>query len=210
VHAIGDSRCSVDAVIFDLFGVIISFDDEIVSQRIAQHCTDPSNAFVALTDIVSQSDLIRGRITLDQMHRKLVATYGLTLDLRDFEAAWLTPYTAPMPGMADFIRTLAASYRLILLSNVDEHYWKVVRKAHPELNYFSAHLLSWDLKIAKPDREIFLRAVDAARTSASRCLFVDDKEENVEAARDIGLLAHRFRGATDLREVFEREGIRCA
>ena len=201
---------SVDAVIFDLFGVVVSFDDEIVSKRIARHCANPSGALTALTDIVSRKDLICGQTTLDELHRELVDAHGLGPTLPEFEAAWLAPYTAPMPGMADMIRTLAAAYRLVLLSNVDKYYWTVVREAHPELKYFSAHLLSCELKMAKPDRRVFLRAIEAAGTSASRCFFVDDKEENVEAARDMGLLACRFRGSNELRAVFEKEGIGCA
>jgi len=206
VHSSRAADREFDTLIFDLFGVVISFDEDIVYRRLAQHCEHPERAFVAMRGLVSQDDLIRGRTTLDSMHQQLIAAHGLALNLQDFESAWRAPYSAPIPGMAALIGSLSKSYRLVLLSNVDKHYWEVVFEAHPELHCFSALLLSWELGIAKPDREVFLHAVQAARTA--RCFFIDDKSENVEAARRVGIRGHRFRSAGVLLEALEREGIR--
>jgi hypothetical protein len=98
-----NSNNQIDVLIFDLFGVIISFDEDIVYRRIARHCADPDNAFVAIRGLVSQDDLIRGRLTLDQLYGQLVAAHGLASDLYDFEAVWLETYTQPMLGMADLL-----------------------------------------------------------------------------------------------------------
>ncbi len=159
---------------------------------------------------VSQDALIRGRLTLDQLHRRLVAAHGLRLTLRDFNAVWREPYSAPMPGMAALLRTLAVQYRLVLLSNVDRDYWAVVHRAHAELDCFDAHLLSWDRGLAKPEAAFFQQAIAACGSSASRCFFFDDKCENIDAALRLGLQAHRFSGVTDLLEVLQRLGIGSA
>ena len=192
VRTIQDTTQQIDTLIFDLFGVLISFDDDIVYRRLAPHCEDPEAAFLALRGLVSQRDLIRGRKSLDQLHQQLVAAHGLALTRRDFEAAWLEPYSEPMPGMADLIRTLSKRYKLVLLSNVDKYYWQVVHKTHPEIACFDTLLLSWKLALAKPDPEMFLHALKAARSDAARCFFIDDKSENVEAARLVGIRGHRF------------------
>jgi HAD superfamily hydrolase (TIGR01509 family) len=207
MRAASDPHRKFDCLIFDLFGVVISFDEEIVYQRLARHCADPAQALPALRGLVSQDALIRGRLTLQQLHQRLVADHGLSLDTRGFEAAWLAPYSAPMPGMADLLRRLSKSYVLLLLSNVDKHYWAGVRDSHPELGCFNAFLLSWELGAAKPEAEVFLRSIEVARSCAARCFFIDDKRENVKAAQALGLSGHTFVGIEDLLGVFEREGI---
>lgn len=207
VRAACDPHRKFDCLISDLFGVVISFDEDIVNERLARHCADPASARIALRGLVSQHDLIRGRLSLEQLHRRLVAAHGLSLDMRDFRSAWLAPYSKPMPEMPALLDELAEHHDLILLSNVDKDYWEVVLEEHSELRYFSTKLLSWNLGAAKPEAEVFLRSIEAARTPASRCFFVDDKSENIEAAFSVGLRGHTFVGVDDLRAVFRHEGI---
>lgn len=196
-----------EALIFDLFGVVVSFDDNIVYRRLARSCSEPSRALAGMRDLVSRPDLICGHQTLNELHQELSATYGLSLSLPEFEAAWLAPYSEPMPGMAELLATLSHRYKLVLLSNVDPYYWKTIRHRHPEIELFSEILLSCNLGVAKPERAAFLRAIDAAGAPASSCLFVDDKDENVLAAKQVGINAHRFVGASDLRSVLAQEGV---
>ncbi|MFD1828823.1 HAD family hydrolase [Streptomyces desertarenae] len=53
--------------------------------------------------------------------------------------------------------------------------------------------------VAKPDPEIYGIAVERAGVPAGRCLFVDDRRENVEAAAALGMGALHYRAPADLR-----------
>jgi HAD superfamily hydrolase (TIGR01509 family) len=189
----------VEAVVLDLFGVVIGFDNDIVPGRLARHCADPADALARLDGLMARREIITGEVTLRQVHRRLVEAHGLALGYRAFEAAWCEPYSWPMPGMAALVEALSASQRLVLLSNVDHDYWQVVRAAHPELRHFEALLVSCDLGVAKPDPEAFLRASEAAGADPARCLFVDDTRANVEAAQALGFRTHWFRDVPGLR-----------
>lgn len=189
----------LEAFVLDLFGVIISFDNDIVYSRLARRCADPEGAVRNLDGLMAGHDVVTGQLSLRQVHRRLVDAYGLAMDYPQFEAAWLEPYSEPMPGMADLVTILSENYRLVLLSNVDPYYWEVVRAAHRELNCFDALLVSCDVGLAKPDLEMFRLASRAAGTDPGRCLFVDDTQANVDAARSLGFRTHRFRGVLDLR-----------
>ncbi|MFG2791379.1 HAD family hydrolase [Streptomyces sp. NPDC048419] len=57
--------------------------------------------------------------------------------------------------------------------------------------------------LAKPDPRIFRLAAELAGTAPERCLFVDDSEENVEAAADLGMRAVHFREPADLERALE-------
>lgn len=54
--------------------------------------------------------------------------------------------------------------------------------------------------IVKPDRRIYELAVERAGVPAERCLFVDDRKENVDAAVALGMAGLHYTGPDDLRE----------
>ena len=193
----------IEAFIFDLFGVIIAFDNDIVPARLARHCTDPDDALRRFDGLMARREIITGEVTLHQVHRQLVDAHGLTLTYPQFEAAWLEPYSWPMPGMADFVKALSENHRLVLLSNVDHYYWQVVRAMQPELEFFTELLVSCDLGFAKPESEAFLRASQAAGADPEQCLFVDDTRTNIEAARALGFQTHWFRDAPGLHRFLQ-------
>ena len=55
--------------------------------------------------------------------------------------------------------------------------------------------------VAKPDREIYAIAARQAGTAADRCLFVDDRLENVEAAIALGMTGVHYHEPADLQKV---------
>lgn len=198
---------NVDALIFDLFGVLIAFDEDIVYRRLAEHCAEPDRAFVAMQGLVSRGDLIRGQVSLAQLHEELINAHRLGLSLPDFEACWRLPYSSPMPGMAQLLRTLSSRRKLVLLSNVDRDYWQCVRSRHSELHEFSSFVLSCETGFAKPEPRAFQIAIERCGFEASRCYFVDDKMENVDAAERLGLRGHCFKDAQGLRAALARLGV---
>lgn len=194
----------IQCIVFDLFGVLISFDDDLVIARIARHCADPTDAFARLHKLTARHDIITGETALPQVHRELVDDHGLALSSSGFEAAWLEPYHEAIPGMAALVEALSRHYRLVLLSNVDRDYWRVVRGMHPELERFEALLVSADLGMAKPDPEVFRHVCTLTGTDPSQCFFVDDTALNVDAARALGFRGHVFRSVSGLRSALEQ------
>jgi len=57
--------------------------------------------------------------------------------------------------------------------------------------------------LAKPDPRIYRLAAELAGTPPERCLFVDDSEENVEAAAALGMRTVHFREPVDLERALE-------
>ena len=91
----------------------------------------------------------------------------------------------PVPAMYDTIRTLrAAGFSTALLSNswgCDEY----PRADFPGL--FDTVVLSGEVGMRKPEQEIFLHAAQTLGLTPAECVFVDDMEANVAAARACGM-----------------------
>ena len=65
---------------------------------------------------------------------------------------------------------------------------------------FDAVINSSELGVAKPDPEVFRLACRLMDATPEECVFVDDRWENVAAAREAGLEAHLFIGADALAQ----------
>nr|WP_240973384.1 HAD-IA family hydrolase [Nonomuraea sp. FMUSA5-5] len=70
------------------------------------------------------------------------------------------------------------------------------------LTYFADDVVSSArVGVAKPDPRIYEIAAERAGAAPARCLFVDDRLPNVEAARALGMTGIHYRSLQDLAEI---------
>lgn len=93
----------------------------------------------------------------------------------------------------DFIKNLASEkkYNLILLSNTNTLHIDWIKKEVPFYeefkNCFDAFYLSHEIKLRKPNADIFHFVLTKNNLSPETCLFIDDTEENTETASKLGI-----------------------
>jgi putative hydrolase of the HAD superfamily len=85
-----------------------------------------------------------------------------------------------------------AGVRTGILSNIGDAMEEGVRLRCPWIANFDHHTFSHRLRMIKPQAEIYRHAVEGLQVPADEVLFVDDREENVEAARAVGLHAIQY------------------
>lgn len=87
----------------------------------------------------------------------------------------------------DFINEIKEKIDIGILSNIAEETFNLVqsKKIIPNINYKSL-VISAKIKVIKPEKEIFDYAIDQINLDPNKVLFIDDKEENVNAARSFG------------------------
>lgn len=73
--------------------------------------------------------------------------------------------------------------------------------------YFTVFFSSCYLGIRKPDERIYRMALEMTQRAASEAVFIDDREENVEGARRVGMHTVRFTDAAQLRAELQRLGV---
>ncbi|WP_333695214.1 HAD family hydrolase [Flavobacterium sp.] len=93
----------------------------------------------------------------------------------------------------EFLQSLKGKYRLFLLSNTDKiHIDKFEHQvgltfSRDFYNGFEKVYFSFELGKRKPNPEIFAYLIQKHDLSPKRTLFIDDKEENTNAAKALGL-----------------------
>jgi len=100
----------------------------------------------------------------------------------------------------DLVRRLRPRYKVSVLSNADMSLrGRLERDGLHGL--FDDVVVSAEVGMAKPDPAIFRLAVERLGLTPAECVFVDDWDDNVEAARAVGMrgVIHRVDKGDDLR-----------
>jgi putative hydrolase of the HAD superfamily len=117
---------------------------------------------------------------------------------------WTRPNVEMMEWSARLNR---AGIKTGILSNIGDAMELGVRGRFPALDDFTHHTFSHRLGIAKPDAAIYRYAVEGLGVLAGDILFVDDRKENIEAARAAGMVAVQYRGHAGFMEEMQRIGL---
>jgi len=75
---------------------------------------------------------------------------------------------------------------------------------------FSSFFSSCYAGLRKPELAIYQRALDILQCAPGEALFIDDRNENVEAARKLGIQAVQMLSPTQLRSDLQRLGVLAA
>ncbi|WP_158748423.1 HAD family phosphatase [Acidobacterium sp. S8] len=102
--------------------------------------------------------------------------------------------------MLAWAKALAESgMRIGILSNMGEETLSYMRQEFAWLGDFHHHTWSCELGIAKPDPAIYLYTCEKLGIPPAEALFLDDKLENIEGARQVGLNAIQFQNIQQLQ-----------
>ncbi len=103
-------------------------------------------------------------------------------------------------------RVRAAGLKTAILSNMGENLLAHMRKNFLWLDDF--HHLTWscELDLIKPEAAIYRHTLDKLNVNAEAALFLDDKPENIEGARQMGMHALLFRNPETLQADLKKAG----
>jgi len=93
-----------------------------------------------------------------------------------------------------------------ILSNMQTDMAAHVRKNFAWLNHFDHQIFSCELRAIKPDPVIYRHSISLLNTAPSETIFVDDREENIQAARDAGIHGMVFESVAQLRRDLQQLG----
>jgi putative hydrolase of the HAD superfamily len=139
-----------------------------------------------------------GRVTeaafLERLSSDLERELGHRPELHRFRDIYFDALDPNEPMIALMRELRDARYRMALLTNNVREWEPLWRSMLPVDEIFEIVVDSGFEGVRKPDPEIYERTVErlGAGIGAADCLFVDDVEVNVAAARELGMAAVRF------------------
>jgi putative hydrolase of the HAD superfamily len=113
-------------------------------------------------------------------------------------------WSNPNPVMIEWLGSVHLSgIKTALLSNMHVDMVAKVRRDFNWMRHVDFAVFSHEVKLAKPELEIYEHCIKGLGTAPHETLFVDDREGNVRAAQTLGIQAVRFESATQLQAELE-------
>lgn len=199
---------TIHLVVFDLGKVLLDFDYGIAADHLSR---DSRLSPAQLLDLILRTPLLleyeRGEMTNTDFYDALVKLSGVRLSFEDF-AARFGDIFSPIEPMLHLLDRLHATHRpTAVLSNTNDLAIRHIRARFPFFDRFHHHVLSYEHRAMKPDPALYRVVENLSGVSPSQILFLDDRPENVEAARQLGWQAFVHHDPEVSRHTFADYGL---
>jgi putative hydrolase of the HAD superfamily len=177
-------------VIFDYGGVLASQQTEEDARHLAKTAGIDNVRFQELywADRLAYD---RGDVTGPEYWRRIGRLGGRTLDDATVQAlmeldsrSWMN-FMQPMYEFAARLRS--GGKRVAVLSNMPHELGEAIKAQGFGFAGFDHVTLSYEVRSAKPEAQIYENCLRGIGTPAAETLFLDDRKENIEGAKALGI-----------------------
>lgn len=181
-------------IIFDMGNVVVRWDPEYI----LKHFTKELEEIQILKQVIFESPewlmLDQGILTEKEVAEKLSSNLSceslkkLCTEILEHGLEHLPVYAE----MEELIRDLKEKgYAIYALSNTSDKFYQWIQK-QTVWQYFDGAVLSYQEKVSKPNQAIYEILLKRYQLKPEECFFVDDRPENIEAAKSLGINGHVF------------------
>ena len=175
--------------------VLLNYDPDVCLDYFLEDEEDKALIKKELFDGPDWIDADLGFLTEDGLYEcvKRRIPERLHPSLRNCVSHWHMCMT-PVPGAREFCEKVKQQgYKIYVLSNASKKFYDYFPTFAP-LTYFDGIVVSCDIHHIKPESEIYEYLMQRYSLMAEECFFIDDRPENVEAAKKAGMEAVVFDG----------------
>lgn len=183
-------------IVFDLGAVLLAWEPvALVQTHLGPHAPTAEAAHALARDMFHHEDWLgfdRGTHPLDVAIGLMATRLGLPADKLDALLAPMGERLAPITVTVELLdglrqrRDAGEDLRLYYLSNMPVPYARALERRISFLPWFDGGVFSGDVKLLKPQREIYALLAERFALEAEKTVFIDDSKANVDAARAFG------------------------
>jgi putative hydrolase of the HAD superfamily len=201
----------VTTLFWDVGGVILSngWDREERAAAI-EHFELDEEAFEERHELVNTA-FEQGRMSLDVYLEQTVFYCPRTFSQEEFKSFLFAQSTENHGTRAVLDEVTAAGRYLLATLNNESAELNAYRIRHFKLTRnFTAFFTSCYLGVRKPDAAIYRLALDITQRAPEECIFIDDRQLNLECAGRLGMRTIQFQNPQQLATDLMHEGVRGA
>lgn len=199
---------NIEAIIFDLGGVIIDVEMETPYQKLLQISPrKDDNLLPELRQVAYQYEI--GKIDDWTFLSQMKDIAQVDLSLIELENLWNQMLKYVPDYMGDLLAKIKQKKRTFILSNTNPIHIREVRKRFAQSvkkytfeSLFERIYYSHEIGLHKPDQAIYDYVVKTAKLNPSFTLFIDDNYHNVVGGSKYGLQTIHMNPAMSLEQIF--------
>lgn len=193
-------------IIFDLGNVLIEWNKEKILSKICKNDLEYNlfNQFVFQSNL--WIDLDNGKISLEFLENQLIDEMGHQYQDQIHELVWnWFNYVDLYDEVYELIKQLKKkNFQIYVLSNISSIFHILLDSVLSKVSsVLDGYVISCEVKMMKPQKEIYLSLVNKYQLDIKDCIFLDDLEENVEAARTLGIKAFQIKERKEISNILK-------
>ena len=202
-------------LIFDLGDVIVHIDYPTTIAEFQKFALIDFNTIVSYSAQDKIFDLFdKGKVSAQQFRDEMKKYLRPDTTDRAIDFAWNSLIMAYPEKNFELLNELKKRYKVLALSNINpihlDEIDRVAKQTFGVENFESFFHRAYYSHIAgyrKPEKEFYQMLIKSENINPAETFFVDDKPENVEAAKSLGLRAFQLKDRTKLFELLKQEKI---
>jgi len=149
----------------------------------------------------NQTDV--GKTFASSVEEKIAEFPEWEKEIRMYWERWEDMIGGAVEGMQDWICELKkAGYKVYGLSNWSAETFPLVKEKFPVFKMMDGIVISGEELIAKPDYRIYQILLNRYNLQANECVFVDDRQSNIDAATELGIHGITFANCEQAKKAF--------
>lgn len=197
----------IQAVVFDIGNVLIEWQPE----RFYDHVigVDRRHAFFGAIDLHGMNDRVdRGETFRDVIEETAQKHRDWSDEIMMWHDRWIEMANPAIDHSVRLLRALrSAGHPVFALSNFGIQTFEIGAREYPFLEEFDKRYISGHMATAKPDAQIYSMVEDDCAIAPQNLLFVDDRQDNLDAAAARGWQVHLFETPLSWAERLVSEGL---
>lgn len=191
--------------IFDVGGVLYTLDYDRMWKDFSEVSGKPIEK---IKEILYEEETFinyeKGKISSIEYYKAVIHGLKCSLSFDEFKRLF-NSFLIRRNQMFDLLYKLKKHFSVHILSNTNEINAEVLKDDLESIT--SSIIYSFQTGYRKPEQEIFRIALSKAGADPMETIFIDDFEENVHAARKLGLPSYLFKSKEGLLKTLEKFGI---
>jgi putative hydrolase of the HAD superfamily len=157
----------------------------------------------------SVATLEQGKISLDEYLKCAVFYRPRPFSMEEFKQ-YMRAQSAPFPETIELARGLSRTgrYRMMTINNESDELNRYRLRHFGLGDIFITFFSSCWVGVLKPALRIYEVSLAMAQAVPEACVFVDDRDRNLEPARTLGMGTIRYTDAAQLRQELASMGVR--
>jgi putative hydrolase of the HAD superfamily len=197
----------IKVIAFDIGGVLLDSERafDTIYAEFARAIGAPSEAIVKMHDRYLDR-MLYGTLSANGFFALIKKKYKVKGDLKKIWVKKAMGNLTLNKALLKVVDRLRTQYRVVIFSNVSE-LRSVADKKFDLYDHFDKTFLSFKLRMQKPSKRFFHYALKELRVHPGEILFIDNQENNLAVARELGIKSIQFNNNTQLLTELARMGL---
>ena len=192
-------------IIFDVGKVLVEYDPDGMMKKLGfdEETLQTVNQAVFQNELWNESD--RGVLSPEELLEAFIANNpAYEKEIRQVIDA-VGDTISLMPYAVEWVKGLKErGYHLYILSNYAEYTYEKTSHKMEFLPYMDGVVFSYRCRLIKPEKEIYEYICKTYELKPEESVFLDDRKDNVEAARNMGMHGIVFENYAQGSETLEQ------